>query len=156
MEEKKVTSLKRELKLKEFQFNSIYEFSSSIYSSFRIDNIIRIFFSTLMGQMGVSRAFFFDSENKLFKRKGVKISDADINRFRKNVKKLSDDWFYLRIDDMEGELEDLKELLLSKKIHYLVNISNSKNKRIILGLGLRFNREELTVENIEFSFFVSR
>ena len=79
VEEKKISSLKKELKLKEFQFNSIFEFSESIYSSFQVENVIRIYFSTLMGQLGISRAFIYDSRHKIFKNRGFKPDDDSVN-----------------------------------------------------------------------------
>ncbi|MCK4761886.1 MAG: PP2C family protein-serine/threonine phosphatase [Candidatus Aminicenantes bacterium] len=156
MEDTGVIKLKRELKLKRFQFNSIYEFSESIYSSFQLDNILRIYFSTLMGQLGVSRAFFYDSGNKLFEKRGFKAGEDEIDFFKKSLEKLDGGWFYLKVEEMKEELEDLKSFLLDKNIHYLVNISESPRKRIVLGLGARFNRKDFTTENIEFSFFVSK
>jgi len=156
MEEKKIDSLKRELKLKQFQFNSIYEFSSSLYSSFDIDNIMRIYFSTLMGQMGISKTFFFDSENKLFRKRGFKLSEDKLEVLFKEIKKTDDEIFYLKVDDLPEQLVNLKSILLLKEIHYLVNISESKKRKIILGLGYKFNRIKLGSEDIEFSFFISK
>ena len=156
MEEKKIDSLKKELKLKQFQFNSIYEFSSSLYSSFDIDSIIRIYFSTLMGQMGVSKTFFFDSENKLFRKRGFRLSENELEIFFKEIKKTNEGVFYLKVDDLSGEFDYIKNFLLSKQIHYLVNISESKKRKIVLGLGYKFNRIKLSSEDIEFSFFISR
>ena len=156
MEEKKIDSLKKELKLKQFQFNSIYEFSSSLYSSFDIDSIIRIYFSTLMGQMGISKTFFFDSENNLFRKRGFKLSEDELEVFFKEIKKTEDEIFYLKVDDLSEELDYIKNILLSKQIHYLVNISESKKRKIVLGLGYKFNRIKLSSEDIEFSFFISR
>ncbi len=156
MEEKRIDSLKRELKLKQFQFNSIYEFSSSLYSSFDIDSIIRIYFSTLMGQMGISKTFFFDSENKLFRKRGFKISEDELEVLFKEIKKTDDEIFYLKVDDLPEQLVNLKSILLLKQIHYLVNISESKKRNIVLGLGYKFNRIKLGSEDIEFSFFISR
>ncbi len=156
MEEKKIDSLKKELKLKQFQFNSIYEFSSSLYSSFDIDSIIRIYFSTLMGQMGVSKTFFFDSENKLFRKRGFKLSKNELEIFFKEIKKTNDGIFYLKVDDLSEEFDYIKNFLLSKQIHYLVNIAESKKRKIVLGLGYKFNRIKLSSEDIEFSFFISR
>jgi len=156
MEEKKIDSLKKELKLKQFQFNSIYEFSSSLYSSFDIDSIIRIYFSTLMGQMGISKTFFFDSENNLFRKRGFKLSKDELEVFFKEIKKTEDEIFYLKVDDLSEELDYIKNILLSKQIHYLVNISESKKRKIVLGLGYKFNRIKLSSEDIEFSFFISR
>ncbi|MCK5057821.1 MAG: PP2C family protein-serine/threonine phosphatase [Candidatus Aminicenantes bacterium] len=156
MEDTGVIRLKRELKLKRFQFNSIYEFSESIYSSFQLDNIIRIYFSTLMGQLSVSKAFFFDSGNKLFEKRGFKTTEEEFNLLKKNIKKLGNDWFSLKVEELNGDLTDLRDLLLEKKIHCLVNISESEKKKIILGLGAKFNKQEFSKENIEFSFFVSK
>ena len=156
MEEKKISSLKKQLKLKEFQFNSIYEFSESIYSHFEVNNVLRIYFSTLMGQLGVSRAFIFDSKNKLFKNRGFKPTDAEIKVFTESIKKLGSDWFYLKTNELEPDLNEFKEFLLSKKIHYVVNISEAEKKPTILGLGANLNKKDLTTENIEYAFFVSK
>ncbi len=156
MEDTGVIRLKRELKLKRFQFNAIYEFSESIYSSFQLDNIIRIFFSTLMGQLGISRAFFFDSGNQLFEKRGFKTSEAEFDIVKRNIKKLADAWFYQKVAELPDDVKELRELLLEKKIQYLVNISESEREKIILGMGARYNDKELNTENIEFSFFVSK
>jgi sigma-B regulation protein RsbU (phosphoserine phosphatase) len=156
MEDKKIALLTKELKLKRFQFNSIYEFSSSLYSTFDISNIIRIFFSTLMGQMAISRIFFFDVSKKLFRERGCKLADSEIEQFSRDVKKIKGDWFYLEVKNFPSELKPLKSLLQENKVHYLVNISDSAKKKIFLGLGYKFNKLELSEEEIEFSFFISR
>ncbi len=152
----KVIRLKKELKLKEFQFNSIFEFSESIYTSFRVDNILRIFFSTLMGQLGISRAFIFDAGNKLFHKRGFRPSDDDVKNLSKHLKKLDSDWFYLKTDDLGGEREELKQYLKHEKIEYLVSISETEKENIVVGLGPKFNKKELSHENIEYVFFVSK
>ena len=156
MEEKKISHLTRELKLKQIQFNSIFEFSDSIYSSFQVDNIIRIYFSTLMGQLGISRIFFFDSENHVFERRGFPLSESERKVFNKYFKKLGYQWFYLTVDQVPAGLEELTSLLEEKKIRYLVNLSESEKKTALLGLGAKVNRKELTTENIEYAFFVSK
>lgn len=156
VEEKKISSLKKELKLKEFQFNSIFEFSESIYSSFQVENVIRIYFSTLMGQLGISRAFIYDSRHKIFKNRGFRPSDEDVKRLTKSLRKAGAGWFSLTVEELAPEFEELKERLLHEKIHYLVNISESEKDTIILGLGARFNKRTLTNENMEYAFFVSK
>lgn len=148
--------MKRELKLKEIQFNSIYEFSDSIYSSFTVESIMRIYFSTLMGQLGIPRIFFFDSEHKLFQKRGFRTSDAEAKLFYKYIKKIGTQWFSLTVDELAPELQEFKELLWEKKIHYLVNISESENKTIVLGMGAKPNKRDLTTENLEYAFFVSK
>jgi sigma-B regulation protein RsbU (phosphoserine phosphatase) len=156
VEETKVIRLKKELALKKFQFNSIYEFSDSIYSSFQVDSIIRIYFSTLMGQLGISRLFFMDSEHKLFKKRGFRASEEDINRFSRAAKKMPGGWFCKQIEDLEPEEDAIREFMEAEKIKYLVNVSESDKHRTILGMGAKLNKQELETEHIEYAFFVSK
>jgi sigma-B regulation protein RsbU (phosphoserine phosphatase) len=156
MEERQISHLTRELKLKQIQFNSIFEFSESIYSSFHVDSIVRIYFSTLMGQLGISRIFFFDFDNHIFEKRGFRASEDEQKVLEKNIKKIPPQWFYLTIDELSPELDELKAFLMEKKIRYLVNISESDKKPVILGLGAKFNQKELNTENIEYAFFVSK
>jgi sigma-B regulation protein RsbU (phosphoserine phosphatase) len=152
----KYSRLKKELALKKIQFNSIYEFSESIYSSFRVENIIRIYFSTLMGQLGIPRVFLYDSENKLFEKRGFQASENDIKTFRKAVKKMNHQWFCMTVDELPPDQELLKQFMLSKKIQYLVNISESEKRRAVLGMAAKLNNQALSTENIEYAFFVSK
>jgi sigma-B regulation protein RsbU (phosphoserine phosphatase) len=156
MEERQISHLTRELKLKQFQFNSIFEFSESIYSSFHVASIVRIYFSTLMGQLGISRIFFFDSDNRIFEKRGFRASEDEKKALDKIIKKMPPQWFHLTVDELSPELDELKEFLMEKKIRYLVNISESDKKPAILGLGAKFNQKELNTENIEYAFFVSK
>lgn len=156
MEEKKISSLKRELKQKEFQFNSIFEFSESIYSSFQIDSIIRVYFSTLMGQLGISRVFLCDEENSVFRRRGFAIHETEINDFRQAIKKLDNQWFSLTISELDPQYHELISFMEQKKIFYLVNISESQGEMTIMGMGLPLNSKMLTNENIEYAYFVSK
>jgi len=156
MEKQNVDHLIKELKLKKIQFNSIYEFSSSLYSSFEIENIIRIFFSTIMGQMAIPKIFFFDSQKKLFREKGCRFSAPEFDLLKKSANKLNYNWFYLEIEKLSADFTRLKDLLTKKNIYYLVNVSDSKKKKILLGLGCKFNKVKLSSEEIEFAFFISR
>lgn len=156
MEDQKIVRLTKELKLKKFQFNSIYEFSSSLYSQFDINDIIRIFFSTLMGQMAISKIFFFDVSKNLFREKGCHFNESEIEKIKTGVEKISSEWFYFQVDGLDQELDSTKALLTERKIHYLVNISDSPEKSLFLGLGYKFNRVPLDQEEIEFAFFISR
>lgn len=155
MEEKQLKDLRRELKLKKIQFNSIYEFSSSIYSSFSLDNIIRIYFSTIMGQMGIMNIFFIDIKNEILEKKGVRFSANDKKILERGVK-FKKKWLNINIEDLSEKDSRLKEMLLDKKIFHLINLSDSGKKPVILGLGLKFNRLKLSDEDFEFAFFVSK
>jgi len=156
MEEKKISRLKRELKLKEFQFNSIFEFSESIYSSFDIESIIRIFFSTMMTQIGTSRIFLCDHENHIFKKRGFKNTEEEINAFRNSIQKLGEQWFVMRLDEIPAEAQELRTYLEDWKIYYLINISETQRKPSVLGLGARLNQKSMTTENLEYAYLVSK
>lgn len=156
VEEVKLINLRRELKLKEFQFNSIFEFSESIYSSLDTDNIFRIYFSTLMTQLGVSRVFVYHSPHNLLRKRGFRGEEEREKIFDEHAAKLGHDWFQLKVEDLGAELEEFKAYLEENKILSLVNISETEEKTIILGLGAKFNKKELTAENIEYAFFVSK
>jgi len=156
MEDTGIINLKKELKLKKFQFDSIFEFSETIYSAFDIDSIIRIYFSTLMGQLGLTRLFFYDSRNKILEKRGFRISEGDKKNLEKGLKKLGNDWFTIKVDDLVPDDQGLQELLKEKKIHQLINISESSKNCIVLGVSLKFNKLELSNENVDLSFFVSK
>ncbi len=156
VEDSKVDRLKKELARKNFQFNSIYEFSDSIYSSFEVDNIIRIFFSTLMGQLGISRLFLMDSENKLFKKRGFQTTEEEAKAFRKTTKKMASEWSFITTDDLTPEQAEIKDFLETHKIRYLINVSETETRRTMVGLGAKLNKQELTTENIEYAFLVSK
>jgi len=156
VEEKKISSLKRELKVKESQFNSIFEFSESIYSSFHAEGIFRIYFSTLMGQLGISRIFYYDSEHLLLKKRGFLAKPGEEQSFFESIKQIGGQWFWLRVEDMATDLAPLREFLVEKKIAHLVKIAENENKKVILGLGEPLNKKEITTENIEYAFFVSK
>ena len=156
MEEKQLKELVKELKVKKFQFNSIYEFSSSIYSSFNLENIFRIYFSTIMGQMGISRALFLDEKNDLLEKKGFRFHENDKVVLLKQLKKYKTKWDHMRVKDLEESDPELFELLSQKNIAHLIDLSENGTKKTVLGLGLKFNRLHLNQDDLDFSLFLSR
>jgi sigma-B regulation protein RsbU (phosphoserine phosphatase) len=109
-----------------------------------------------MAQLGVSRIFLLDSENRLFKKRGFQATDKEAEKFAGAIKKLNHQWFSMEIDELPEEHKDIHSFLVAKKIRYLVNIAETKNRRAVLGLGEKVNRQELKTENIEYAFFVSK
>jgi sigma-B regulation protein RsbU (phosphoserine phosphatase) len=156
MAENDLKQLQKELKLKKLQLNSIYELSSAIHSSFDIDHVIRIFFSTLMAPLGVSRTFFFDPRQAIFRKRGFVLSEEESLCIKKNVRKALAGSPTVEVDRLPVELDPIKKLLLAKGIHTLLNISESKKKTIVLGLGCKFNRLALEQEDREFAYILSR
>ena len=156
MAEIDLKQLQKELKFKKLQLNSIYELSSSIHSSFDIDHVIRIFFSTLMAPLGVSRTFFFDQSQAIFRKRGFVLSEAESQCIKKNVRKALAGSPTMEVECLPAEQDKIKKLLLAKGIYYLLHISENKKKTIVLGLGRKFNRRPMDQEDCEFAFILSR
>lgn len=156
MAENDLKQLQKELKFKKLQLNSIYELSSAIHSSFDIDHVIRIFFSTLMAPLGISRTFFFDQNQAIFRKRGFVLSEAESLFIKKNVRKALTGAPTLEVESLPAAQDKIKKMLLAKGIHYLLNISQGKKKNIVLGLGRKFNRRAMEQEDCEFAYILSR
>ena len=156
MAENDIKQLQKELKFKKLQLNSIYELSSALQSQFDIDNVMRIFFSSLMAPLGISRTFFFDLNQDLFRKRGFVLSEAEVQLIKKKLKKAMGNSSCQIVADLPPDLAALKKLLLGRQIHYLLNISESKKRTLILGLGRKFNLRDLEQEDFEFAYILSR
>jgi sigma-B regulation protein RsbU (phosphoserine phosphatase) len=154
--DRSIADLTKELKQSKFRFGSIYEFSDSLYSSFELDHIFRVFFSTIMGQLGITKLFFFDLKNNVFRKRGFRIDEQEKELVNDEFKNIKEIFFVKTVNDIEEESIALKEILDKKKIYYIIDLSLSKKREIYLGLGKRFNRIELTKEEIEYAFFLSK
>jgi sigma-B regulation protein RsbU (phosphoserine phosphatase) len=156
MAENDIKRLQKEIKFKKLQLNSIYELSSAMQSQFDVDHVMRIFFSSLMAPLGISRTFFFDSSQELFRKRGFVLSEAEAQLIKKKIKKTVSSAVSREVADLPPELDGLKKLLLGRQIHYLLNISESKKRTIVLGLGRKFNRRDLQQDDFEFAYILSR
>ena len=156
MAENDIKQLQKELKFKKLQLNSIYELSSALQSQFDIDNVMRIFFSSLMAPLGISRTFFFDLNQDIFRKRGFVLSEAEVQLIKKKLKKAMGNSSCRIVADLPPDLAALKKLLLGRQIHYLFNISESKKRTLILGLGRKFNLRDLEQEDFEFAYILSR
>lgn len=156
MAENDIKQLQKELKFKKLQLNSIYELSAAMQSQFDIDHVMRIFFSSLMAPLGISRTFFFDLKQNLFRKRGFILSEAEAQLIKKKIKKALAGSPRRQVEDLPPDLADFKKLLLGRQIHTLLNISESKKRTLILGLGRKFNLRDLEQEDFEFAYILSR
>ncbi len=156
MAENGLDELRKNLNFKKLQLDSIYEFSSALPSSSDIDDILRIFFSIVMGPMGISRAFFLDRSAGILRKKGFYLTPDETRNLKRNAQKNVAPFTCLKVSDLNDGAGQLRELLQTKKVYYLINISESKKKSVILGLGQKFNSLELSEEDQEYVFFLSR
>jgi len=156
MAESEVKQLHKELKFKKLQLNSIYELSSAMQSQFEVDHVMRIFFSSLMAPLGVSRTFFFDRNHGLFRKRGFGLTAGESQLLKRKLPRALAGAASVKVETMPADLDALKKLLLARQIHYLVNISENRKRPIVLGLGRKFNLRELEQEDFEFAFILSR
>jgi len=156
MAESEVKQLHRELKFKKLQLNSIYELSSAMQSQFEVDHVMRIFFSSLMAPLGVSRTFFFDHNHGLLRKRGFGLGADEAQLLKKKLPRALGGAACVKVEDLPADLELLKRLLLARQIHYLLNVSENRKRHIVLGLGRKFNLRELEQEDFEFAYILSR
>lgn len=154
MEEAGSGRLIRELKLKRLQFNSISEFSATLYSSFDIDHVIRVFFSTIMGQLGISRILLYDQENGIFRKRGFSSGGEKENPISKCLDTLILNSAVCRVEELPRE-QEVRKQLLKHRIHYLIPVE-SGGRPVLVGLGLKFNSRELSEEDLELAGFIAR
>jgi sigma-B regulation protein RsbU (phosphoserine phosphatase) len=156
MAEIEIKHLQKELKFKKLQLNSIYELSSAMQSQFDVDHVMRIFFSSLMAPLGISRTFFFERNQALLRKRGFSLNAAEALLLKKKLPKALAGAASLKVDDLAADLEGLKKLLQARGIHYLLNVSEDKKRANVLGLGRKFNLRELEQEDFEFAYILSR
>ena len=156
MADSEIKRLQKELRFKKFQLNSIYELSSAMQSQFDVDHVMRIFFSSLMAPLGVSRTFFFDRAQELFRKRGFALSSEESLLLRKKLHRVLAGSSRMRVEDLPAGADDVKKLLLARRIHYLLNVSENRKRAIVLGLGRKFNLRDLEQEDFEFAYILSR
>jgi sigma-B regulation protein RsbU (phosphoserine phosphatase) len=111
MADSEVRQLQKELNFKKLQLNSIYELSSSMQSQFEVDHIIRIFFSSLMAPLGISRTFFFDRSQELFRKRGFTISADESLLLKKKLAKALAGHASVKVEDLGlGRKFNLRDL----------------------------------------------
>ena len=129
MAENGLDELRKDLNFKKLQLNSIYEFSSALHSSSDVDDILRIFFSIVMGPMGISRAFFLDRSAGALRRKGFYLTPDEVQYLKRNAQKDVAPSTCMKVSDLNDGARPLRELLQAKKVYYLINISQNKKKK---------------------------
>lgn len=154
MAENPLARLQKEVNFKKFQLAAIYEFTAAIHTSYDIDHIMRIFFSTLMGPLGISKVVFFHKSWGLLRKRGVMFSEAELKIVRKCGQKVFTSNNTIRVEEIPTEAAPVRELLQRKEIAYLLNLSLRGKTIILLGLGTKLNSRPLAAEDLEFAYFL--
>ncbi len=156
MADSEVRRLQRELQFRKLQLNSIHELSSAMQTQFDVDHVMRIFFSSLMAPLGLSRTFFFDRRQDLLRKRGFALAEDEIQLLKRRLNRALGGDERVEVDSLPHGLDDLKKLLQARRIAYLLNVSEARRRPAILGLGRKFNRSELQAEDFEFAVILSR
>jgi len=155
MADSEVKRLQKELQFKKLQLNSIYELSSAMRAQFDVDHVMRIFFSSLMAPLGLSRTFFFDRGQELLRKRGFALSAGESLLLKKKLVRAVTGAACVNVAELPPAQADLKNLLQARGIFYLLNIAENKKKPVVLGLGRKFNLRELAQEDFEFACILS-
>ncbi|MCU0237390.1 MAG: PP2C family protein-serine/threonine phosphatase [Acidobacteria bacterium] len=155
MAESEVRRLQKELQFKKLQLNSIHELTSAMQAQFDVDHVMRIFFSSLMAPLGLSRVFFFDRRHELLRKRGFTLGAGESLLLKKTLDRAVTGAACVSVDELPPALEELKKLLQARRIFTLLNIAENKRKPVVLGLGRKFNLRELAQEDFEFAGILS-
>ena len=156
MVESDVIKLQREVAFRRFLQNSIYDFSAAIHTSLDPDPIVRIFFSTLMAPMGISKAFLCHRTRQVFRRRGLVISANEKKYLARQLSSVLKNVLRLDVDEIGPENDELRRMLQSKGITTLLNLADRPGRVVALGLGAKRNGQPITDEDIEYVEFLSR
>ncbi len=156
MAEGELKRLQRELSFKKLQLSAICELSSAMRAQFDVDHVARIFFSSLMAPLGVSRAFLFDRGRDLFRKRGFALSARESQLLRRKLGRALAGVSCLSVDDLPASCEDLMRLLQARQVRHLLNVSENLRRPVVLGLGRKFNLRDLAEEDFEFATILSR
>ena len=114
MAESEVKRLQKELQFKKLQLNSIYELSSAMQAQFDVDHVMRIFFSSLMAPLGLSRTFFFDRGQELLRKRGFALSAGESLLLKKKLVRAVAGAACVNVAELPPAQADLKNLLLAR------------------------------------------
>lgn len=156
MADYEVKRLQRELQFRKLQLNSIHELSSAMQTQFDVDHVMRIFFSSLMAPLGLSRTFFYDRRHDLLRKRGFSLGENEALLLKQKLGRALGGRGRVEVDSLPPALEGLKKLLQARGIATLLNVSEIRRRPAVLGLGRKFNRLDLQAEDFEFAAILSR
>lgn len=155
MEQHAVESLQRALRFRNIQLADLYEFSSTLHASLELEQILRIFVSTLMGQMGISRLIFWHPGHHIMRVRGCRLDDTEKSTLQSHLDFCHEIEMPVTIDCLEKDHPDLTRMLGQHQLVTLLRIENGESTAFLL-LGKRFNREALDAQAADYAVFLAR
>jgi phosphoserine phosphatase RsbU/P len=145
--------LNRQLGLKIYQLNTLFELSKDFNAVWDSETIFRILGSSLIGQLLISRCAVFQfnqSTPELRFLRGFRLDENDMN----DLKGLDVGAYFKKNSDpvVCAEISDKKiaDFLLAQKIHMVYPITLNDDLRGLILLGEKKNRNPFTREDFEF------
>lgn len=152
MEQHAVESLQRALRFRNIQLADLYEFSSTLHSSLDLEQILRVFVSTLMGQMGISRLIFWHPEHHIMRVRGCRLDDSEKSILQNHLDACRSLEMPASIECLEKEHPDLSQMLNQHQLVSLLRIEHGDSMAFLL-LGKRFNRVALDAQAADYAVF---
>lgn len=155
MESPALESLQRALRFKDVQLADLYEFSSTLHASLDLEQILRVFASTLMGQMGISRLVFWHPGHRFMRVRGCRLEDAEKTVLQNHLEYCQSLAMPIRVDELAASHADLYRMLCQHQLVTLLRIEHGSSRAYLL-LGKRFNREALDAQASDYVVFLAR
>jgi sigma-B regulation protein RsbU (phosphoserine phosphatase) len=155
MESHALESLQRALRFRDVQLADLYEFSSTLHATLDLEQILRVFVSTLMGQMGISRLIFWHPEHHIMRVRGCLLNDDEKKILQNHLDTCRTLEMPISFDALARDHEDLKDMLCHHQLVTLLRIEHGDSMAFLL-LGKRFNREVLDAQAADYAVFLAR
>jgi len=155
MESSSLESLQRALRFKDVQLADLYQFSATLHASLDLEQILRVFVSTLMGQMGISRLIFWHPGHQIMRVRGCRLADAVKKRLQGHLGDCLLMPVPIMLDDLAEPKPEFWEMLGQQQLVTLLRVEHGDSLAWIL-LGKRFGREPLDEQSSEYVMFLAR
>lgn len=155
MEPPAIESLQRALRFKDIQLGDLYDFSSTLHATLDLDQILRVFASTLMGQMGISRLIFWHPGHGVMRVRGCRLNDEEKKIMQQLLEKCHALAMPVAWDELAASQTDLHRMLGQQQLVTLLRVEHGDSMAYLL-LGKRFNREVLDVQTLNYVTFLAR
>jgi len=80
---------------------------------------MRVFFSEIMGPLGISKAFLFHRQWEMLRRRGVVFSEIETKLLTRSCQRYLKDFSAVAVAELPDNLADIRNLLQRKSISHL-------------------------------------
>ncbi len=155
MEPSALETLQRALRFKDVQLADLYQFSATLHASLDPEQILRVFVSTLMGQLGISRLIFWHPGHRIMRVRGCRLCDEEKATLQEHLLACLGMGMPISVDALAASHPDMYGMLGQQQLSTVLRVEHGDSLAWLL-LGKRFGREILDEQSSEYIMFLAR